>query len=125
MAAEPLPKTASQSAKESGPFWCNRTRSYASSSSVPRSSVSWARIAAAGTLIVGGGLLLGGKRKSGLVAATAGASLALLDQKETVLALWNQLPGCIDHAQQVLGQVQESLDEIAVQREKIGKLLQH
>jgi len=40
----------------------------------------------------GGGLLLGGKRKPGLVAAAAGVSLAALDQQDTILSWWNDLP---------------------------------
>lgn len=87
------------------------------------SSVPWTMIAAAGTLIASGGLLLSGKRKAGLVAATTGASLALLDQQEVVRAWWDNLPGHITKVQKVLGQVQETLDDVAVQREKLAKLL--
>jgi hypothetical protein len=87
------------------------------------SAIPWTRIAAAGTLIAGGGLLLSGKRKAGLVAATAGASLALLDQQEVVSEWWDSLPGNIGKVQKVLGQVQETLDDVVVQREKLAKLL--
>ena len=87
------------------------------------SPVPWARIAAAGTLIAGGGLLLGGKRKAGLVAATTGASLALLDQQDVVRAWWDQLPGHIGRVQAILGQVQETLDDVTEQRDKLAKLL--
>ncbi|MDR3723238.1 MAG: hypothetical protein P4K83_01960 [Terracidiphilus sp.] len=83
----------------------------------------WARIAAAGTLIVGGGLLLGGKRKPGLVAAAAGASLAALDQQDTIRAWWNELPEYIGNAQNLLGQVQETLDTVSEQRDKLAKAL--
>jgi hypothetical protein len=87
------------------------------------SGVPWGRIAAAGTLIVGGGLLLSGKRKAGLVAATTGASLALLDQQEIVRTWWNNLPGYINDVQELLGQVQETIDDVAVQREKLARIL--
>lgn len=87
------------------------------------SSVPWARIAAAGTLIAGGGLLLSGNRKAGLVAATTGASLALLDQQDVVLKWWDSLPAHISNVQKVLGQVQETLDDVVIQREKLAKLL--
>ena len=85
--------------------------------------VPWARIAAAGTLIAGGGLLLGGKRKAGLLAAATGASLALLDQQETLQTWWRILPGYIDNVQRVLSQVQDTVDDIAVQRDKLAKAL--
>ena len=87
------------------------------------SSLPWARIAAAGSLIASGGLLLSGKRKAGLVAATTGASLALLDQQEVVREWWDSLPAHIGQVQKVLGQVQETLDDVVVQREKLAKLL--
>lgn len=87
------------------------------------SQIPWARIAAAGTLIASGGLLLSGKRKAGLVAATTGASLALLDQQEVVRAWWDNLPGNIDKVQKLLGQVQETLEDVAEQRDKLAKLL--
>jgi len=83
----------------------------------------WTRIAAAGTLIVGGGLLLGGKRKPGLVAAAAGASLAALDQQDVIRAWWNELPVYIGNVQDILGQVQETLNEVTVQRDKLAKAL--
>ena len=92
----------------------------------PRATVAgvpWARIAAAGTLIASGGLLMGGKHKAGLLAAAAGASLAMLDQKETVLDWWNSLPGYIGNVQNVLGQVQETLHAVSVQRDKLAKAL--
>ena len=47
-------------------------------------SVHLVRIAAAGTLITSGALLLAGKRRAGLLAAATGTSLALLDQQETL-----------------------------------------
>lgn len=87
------------------------------------SAAPWLRIAAAGTLIAGGGLLLGGKQKAGLATASAGAALALLDQKETVLSCWDQLPGRIAQFQQLLGQLQETLDGVATQRDQIARIL--
>jgi UPF0716 family protein affecting phage T7 exclusion len=87
------------------------------------SQVPWARIAAAGSLIVGGGLLLGGKRKPGLVTAAAGLSLAALDQQDTIHSWWNDLPVYIGNAQNLLGQVQETLNTVSVQRDKLAKVL--
>lgn len=78
---------------------------------------------AAGTLLAGGGLLLGGKRKQGLIAAAAGVSLAMLDQKETVSLWWSQLPETVNQVQDFLGQVQHTLDEVSVQRDKLARVL--
>jgi hypothetical protein len=83
----------------------------------------WARIAAGGSLVAGGLLLLTGHRRAGLVSAAAGTALAVLDQQETVMAWWNALPGYIEQAQRVLGQVEESVAEVAAQRERLQRIL--
>jgi hypothetical protein len=86
-------------------------------------SVHWVRIASAATLIASGALLLSGQRRAGLVAAATGTTLVLLDQKETVKRWWDALPGYIGNTQRILSQVQETVDEIAAQREKLGRVL--
>ena len=91
---------------------------------LPWTSLPWTRILAAGTLLASGGLLLSGKRRIGLAAATAGAALALLDQKEVACALWEDLPRQIGNVQDVLGQVQETLDTVVEQRNKLARMLQ-
>jgi hypothetical protein len=83
--------------------------------------IPWMRIAAAGTLIVGGGLLLSGRRKAGLFAAATGASLALLDQKDSLGTWWRVMPGYINELQRLLGQAQETVDGFSEQREKLVK----
>ena len=85
--------------------------------------MSWIGYAAGGTRIVGALLLLAGKRRAGTVAAAAGAALTLLDQKETLNAWWNALPVYIDDIQRILDQVQETVEEIAIQREKLHRIL--
>jgi hypothetical protein len=85
--------------------------------------MSWVGYAAGGTLIAGGLLLLAGKRRAGTVAAAAGAALTLLDQKETLNSWWNALPGYIDDIQRLLDQVQETVEELAIQREKLRQIL--
>jgi hypothetical protein len=84
---------------------------------------NWTRIAAASGLVAGGILLITGNRRSGLVTAASGTALALLDQKETVRAWWDALPGYIEGVQQVLGQVEKAVAEVAVQRERLHKIL--
>jgi hypothetical protein len=49
--------------------------------------------------------------------------LAILDQQETVKAWWEALPGYIDKVQHVLGQVEQTVSEVAAQRERIHRIL--
>jgi hypothetical protein len=86
-------------------------------------STNWARVAAGGTLLAGGLLLLTGRRRAGLAAAAAGTTLALLDQKETVSYFWRLLPAYIDKVQVVLDQVQTTVEDVAVKREKLRQIL--
>jgi len=83
----------------------------------------WTRILAAGSLIAGGGLLLSGKRKAGLVAATTGASLALLDQQKTVQDWWKILPSYINDVQRVLNQTQEAITDVSAKSTKLHTAL--
>jgi hypothetical protein len=68
-------------------------------------------------------LLLSGKRRAGMVAAASGTALAMLEQPETLRLWWNALPGYIDQAQQILGQVQDAVNEVAVKREALRRVL--
>ena len=83
----------------------------------------WLRIAAGGSLVAGGLLLLGGKYRAGLLASIAGAALAMVDQQETVRVWWNELPGLIDDADRMLGQVQGVMENLDAQREKLKTLI--
>jgi len=84
---------------------------------------NWARYAAAGSLLAGGILLITGNRRAGLVTAASGAALALLDQQEAVKEFWNALPGYIENVQNVLGQVEQTVAEVAEQRERLHRIL--
>jgi ABC-type transporter Mla subunit MlaD len=68
-------------------------------------------------------LLLSGNRRAGLLAAASGTTLALLDQQETLRSWWNALPGYIDQVQGLLGQVQDTVNEVAVKREALRRVL--
>jgi hypothetical protein len=83
----------------------------------------WIRIAAASTLVASGALLLSGKRRAGLAAATTGTILAMLDQQDSLKTWWMALPGCIDEVQHLLNQAEGAVEEFAAQREKLGKAL--
>ena len=82
-----------------------------------------ARLAAGGSLLAGALLLLAGKRRAGLVTAGAGTALAILDQQDVVREWWNSLPGYIDQAQTLLHKVEETVSEVATQRERLHTIL--
>jgi hypothetical protein len=84
---------------------------------------NWVRIAAGGALLAGGLLLLTGNKRAGLITAAAGTALALVDQKDAVLDLWEALPGYIDQAQSVLGKVERTVAELSDQRERLHTIL--
>lgn len=83
----------------------------------------WLRVAAGGSLLTGGILLLYGKHRAGLLAAAVGTSLAMLDQQSTVSEWWAAVPGIIDNAGRVLGQVQSVVDNLESQRDKLRTLV--
>jgi len=101
----------SRNASEAAPCACDAETRY------------WIRTAAAGTLAASGVLLLSGKHRAGLVAAASGTALAMLDQKETVRSWWKMLPGYLDDIQRLLRQAQDTVDELATQREKLRRIL--
>jgi hypothetical protein len=84
---------------------------------------NWIAYAAGGTLVASGLLLLAGERRAGVVAAASGTALALLDQQDALHTWWDALPGYIDQVQNVLGKVQDTVNEVAVKREQLHRLL--
>jgi hypothetical protein len=86
-------------------------------------SMNWTRIAAGGSLLLAGFLLATGKRRAGLAAAATGTTLAALDQQEAVRAWWNALPGYINNVQEIITQVQDSVEQVAAQRDRLHKIL--
>jgi hypothetical protein len=84
---------------------------------------NWLLYSAAGTLVAGGVLLVTGNRKAGLAVAATGAALAMLDQQETVKAVWNALPEYLTEIQGILTRVQSTVEEIAAQGAKLRAAL--
>jgi hypothetical protein len=84
-------------------------------------SVNWLGYAAAATLVASGALLLSGNKRAGLAAAATGATLALIDQKDSLRQWWELLPGYISEVQRVLTQISETVDEVAAQTEKLSR----
>lgn len=84
---------------------------------------NWTQIAAGGSLLAAGLLLLTGQRKAGFVAAAAGTTLVVLDQQDVIARIWNSLPGYVERVQGLLDQVQDSVEELAYQRERLRKVI--
>ena len=86
-------------------------------------SMNWIGFAAGGTLVAAGLLLLVGERRAGMVAAASGTALAMINEKETLHAWWNALPGYIDQVQRVLNQVQATVEDVDAKREALHRIL--
>jgi hypothetical protein len=87
-------------------------------------SIEWLGLCASGSLLIGGVLLLTGKHRAGLLAAITGTALTMVDQQETVRTWWNSLPGLINDASRMLGQVQGVVDNVNAQSAKLRALVQ-
>lgn len=85
--------------------------------------LNWVGFAAGSALIAGGLLLLTGQRRAGMVAASAGTALALLDQQETLRAWWNILPTYLDEFQATLNSVQHTVSDVAAKRDKLHRIM--
>ncbi len=83
----------------------------------------WLKFAAGGALITGGLLLLTGQRRAGAVVAAAGAGLALVDQRDGVRTVWNQVPGYIDRLQTLINQVEEKVEAFSSKRDSLHQVL--
>jgi hypothetical protein len=86
-------------------------------------SVDWVRIAAGGALIAGGLLLLSGQRRAAMAAAATGTALAMLDQQESLRRWWDRLPVYVDQVQDMIGQVQSTVDDLAAKRDALRQAL--
>ncbi len=84
---------------------------------------NWVGFTAGTTLAVAGMLLLSGNRRAGMLTAATGTALAVLDQQETLRSWWNALPDYIDQVQGLLGQVQDTVNTVAVKREALRRAL--
>ncbi len=86
-------------------------------------STDWIKIAAGASLIAGGLLLLTGQRRAGMAAAATGTTLAMLDQQDLLRTWWGQLPGYVDQVQNMIGQVQSTVDDFTSKRESLRQVL--
>jgi hypothetical protein len=88
-----------------------------------RDATNWTSVAAAGAIVAGGLLLLAGWRRTGMVTATAGTVVTLLDQEDTIRSWWAVVPGYIENIQRVLDQVEGTVEEIDAKRESLRQIL--
>ena len=86
-------------------------------------SVNWVTMTAAATLAAGGALMVCGRPRAGLVAAATGMALTVLDQQEIVVAWWKALPNYLAEIQEVLGRVQDTIDDVSAQHERLHRAL--
>ena len=86
-------------------------------------STDWIKIAAGASLIAGGILLLTGQRRAGMAAAATGTTLAMLDQQDLLRTWWGQLPGYVDQIQDMIGQVQSTVEDFTARRESLRQVL--
>jgi hypothetical protein len=84
-------------------------------------SFDWVKVAACGSLLTGGLLLLSGQKRAGLVMAASGTALALLEHEDTVRRWWEAMPEYVDRAQYMLEQVQDVVDDIAEKGESLRR----
>ena len=88
-----------------------------------KESSDWVRIAAFGSLVSGGLLLLAGQKRAGLVLAASGTALALLDHEDTLREWWEALPGYVDRAQYLFGQVRDVVENVTEKGEALRRVL--
>jgi len=97
-------------------------KSVASIRSAKNEEFNWIRMAAVGSLVLGGVLIMKGKRRAGLVSAVSGTALAMLDQQDSLKAWWETLPVYLDEVQLMLARAQGAVEDVAVQRDKLHKI---
>ena len=88
-----------------------------------KGSSDWVKVAACGSLVSGGLLLLAGQKRAGLVLAASGTALALLDHEDTLRQWWEALPGYIDRAQSMFEQVHDVVENVTEKGQALRRVL--
>lgn len=88
-----------------------------------RESSDWVRVAACGSLIAGGLLLVTGQKRAGLVLAASGTALALLDHEDTLRDWWEALPHYVDRAQHLFEQMRDVVENVSEKGEALRRVL--
>ncbi len=84
-------------------------------------SIDWVKLAAIGSMITSGCLLLTGQRRAAMIAAASGTALLLADQRELVQKVWKELPGYVEQAEKVVKQVQDVVEEVTAKSESLRR----
>lgn len=74
---------------------------------VAPSPENWSQYLAAGAFLAAGALLLTGHRRLGVAAAATGVASVLLEDREAVALLCQQLPDFLEDAQSLAGQLEQ------------------
>lgn len=91
---------------------------------MPRTTkVNWVQVATGGSLIAGGLLLLTGQKRAGLVMAASGTALAVLEHEDSLRDWWEALPGYVERAQGIFGQVQDVVENLTEKGESLRRVL--
>jgi hypothetical protein len=93
-------------------------------SCVPKDDRAWIRSLAVSSLITGAVLLARGKRKAGFTVTIVGAAIAVLEDPESVRAGWNNLPSYIDAGKQMLNRLENFLEDLIAQGDRVRGLLE-
>ena len=88
-----------------------------------RESTDWVKIAACGSLVAGGLMLLSGQKRAGLVMAASGTALAMLDHEDTLRRWWEALPDYVERAQYMFEQVRDVVDDITEKGEALRRMV--
>jgi hypothetical protein len=91
---------------------------------MPRAaSIDWVKVAACGSLITGGLMLLSGQKRAGLVLAASGTALAMMEHEETLRRWWVALPGYVDRAQTMFEQVRDVVEDVTEKGEAFRRMV--
>lgn len=88
------------------------------------SQISWSRVLAAGSLVVGAAFLLTGRKKAALAATGLGAAVVLAEDPEALKALWKRTPQYLRDGHELLDRLEGVADGIAEQGGRVRHLLQ-
>ena len=89
----------------------------------PAKADDWSHLVAAGTVLVGGALMVAGHKRAGLAVTVAGTAIALFEEQGSVKEWWKNLPGYLNDAQRFLDKVEDYLEEASVQGQRIRGIL--
>ena len=79
----------------------------------------WMRILGAGSLFTGAMLLVGGKRKAALAAASVGTVLVMLEEPKNLASAWVAVPSYLQAGERLLDRLEGFAEQIAAQGHRV------